>query len=54
MGGKSGGQDSRYTDLAVVIALLIAVVGAYGYYSGKLATETTTTAQIVPSQSTRW
>jgi hypothetical protein len=53
MGGHTG-LDPRYIDLAVVIALLIAVVGAYGYYSSKPATSPTTTALIVPSQSTRW
>jgi hypothetical protein len=54
MGGNPGGQNSRYIDLAVAIALLIAVVGAYGYYSGQFTTGATTTALIVPSQSTRW
>ena len=54
MGGKTSDEDSRYADLAVAIALLIAVVAAYGYYSTKPVTNTTTTAQIVPGQSTRW
>jgi hypothetical protein len=54
MGGNMGGRDSRYIDLAVAVALLIAVAGVYGYYSGKPTTNTTTTALIVPSQSTRW
>ena len=42
-----------YATLALfpAISLLIAV---YGYYSTKPAMDTTTTALIVPGQSTRW
>ena len=54
MGGKTSDEDSRYIDLAVAIALLIAVIAVYGYYSTKPATDTTTTALFVPGQSTRW
>ena len=54
MGGKTSDEDSRYTDLAVAITLLIVVVAAYGYYASKPVADTTTTALIVPGQSTRW
>jgi hypothetical protein len=52
MGGNIGGHDGRYVDLAVAIVLLI-IVGAYGFYCSK-PTPVTTTAFIVPSQTTRW
>ena len=35
MRGNIGEHDPRFTDLAIVVALLIAVVGAYCYYSIK-------------------
>lgn len=54
MGGKTSDENSRYVDLAVAIALLVAVVGAYGYYASKPVADTTTTALIVPGQTTRW
>jgi hypothetical protein len=54
MGGNTSGGNSRYIDLAVAVALLIAVIGAYDYYSSKPVMAVTTTALIVPGQSTRW
>jgi hypothetical protein len=53
MRGNIGEHDPRFADLAIIIVLLIAVVGAFCYYSIKPMSPTTT-AFIVPGQSTRW
>lgn len=55
MGGNIGGShDPRYVDLVVAVTLLIAIGGAWIYFDEKPATSPTTTAFIVPSQTTRW
>ncbi|MBS0527878.1 MAG: hypothetical protein JSS22_00610 [Proteobacteria bacterium] len=53
MGGNFGGHDPRFTDLAAIVALLIVVVGGYCYCSIR-PVNPTTTAFIVPGQTTRW
>ena len=47
------GHDPRQIDLLAVVALLIVIVGAYVYYVHNTE-PASTTALIVPSQSTRW
>jgi hypothetical protein len=47
------GHDPRQIDLLAVVALLIVIVGAYVYYVHN-PEPPSTTAFIVPSQSTRW
>jgi len=46
-------HDPRQVDLLAVIALLIIIVSAYVYYVHK-PEPPSTTAFIVPSQSTHW
>ena len=50
---SSHGHDPRQIDLLAVVALLIVIVGAYVYYVHN-PEPPSTTAFIVPSQSTRW
>jgi hypothetical protein len=47
------GHDSRQIDLLAVLALLIIIVAACRYF-GQSPDMPSTTALIVPSQSTRW
>lgn len=47
------GHDPRQVDLLAVIALVIVIVAAYGYFTRSSAPPDTT-AFIVPSQSVRW
>ena len=47
MRGNIGEHDPRFADLAIIIVLLIAVVGAVCYYSMKPMSHKTT-AFIVP------
>jgi hypothetical protein len=58
-GGKNAleisrhGHDPRQLDLLAVIALIIVIVAAYGYYRHS-SEPAGTTAFVVPSQSVRW
>ncbi|HVV39795.1 MAG TPA: hypothetical protein VHC94_01880 [Nitrobacter sp.] len=55
MGGNIGGHhDPRYADLAVAVTLLIAIGAAWMYFSEKPAAPPSTTAFVVPGQTTRW
>jgi hypothetical protein len=47
------GHDPRQIDLVAVLALLIIIVAAYGYFTHR-PENPSTTAFIVPSQSVRW
>ncbi len=47
------GHDPRQVDLLAVIALLVVIVAAYGYFSRRPEPPNTATL-IVPSQSVRW
>jgi hypothetical protein len=47
------GHDPRQVDLVAVIALVVLVVGAIGYFYSS-APEEITTALIVPGQSVHW
>jgi hypothetical protein len=47
------GHDSRQVDLLAVIALVIIIVAAWQYF-GESSEPPSTTAFIVPSQSTHW
>jgi hypothetical protein len=47
------GHDPRQIDLVAVLALLIIIVAAYGYFTRR-PENPSTTAFIVPSQSVRW
>ena len=47
------GHDPRQIDLLAVLALLILIVAAYGYFTHRPNTPNTTVF-IVPSQSVRW
>jgi hypothetical protein len=47
------GHDPRQIDLVAVLALLIIIVAAYGYFVHS-PEPASTTAFIVPSQSVRW
>ncbi len=46
-------HDPRHIDLLVALALVIAIVAAWRFFSGD-ADKPNTTAFIVPSQSVRW
>ncbi|WP_168200240.1 MULTISPECIES: hypothetical protein [Bradyrhizobium] len=47
------GHDPRQIDLLAVLALLVVIVAAYGYFTHS-PSKPSTTAFIVPSQSVRW
>jgi len=47
------GHDPRQTDLLAVLALLILIVAAYGYFAHS-PDAPSTTAFIVPSQNVHW
>ncbi len=47
------GHDPRQVDLLAIIALVIIIVAAYGYFS-RSAKPPDATAFIEPSQSVRW
>ena len=47
------GHDPRQIDLLAVLALLILIVAAYGYFNYRPTTPNTT-AFIVPSQTVKW
>jgi hypothetical protein len=47
------GHDPRQIDLLAVVALLVVIAAAYVYYA-RNPEQPSTTAFIVPSQSTRW
>ncbi|WFU36160.1 hypothetical protein QA635_17815 [Bradyrhizobium brasilense] len=47
------GHDPRQIDLLAVLALLVVIVAAYGYFAHN-PNKPSTTAFIVPSQSVRW
>ena len=46
------GHDPRQVDLLAIIALIVAIVVAYSYFS--YAPSQSSTAIIVPSQNVRW
>ena len=46
------GHDPRQIDLLAVLALLVVIIAAYGYFTHN-ATKPSTTAFIVPSQSVK-
>ncbi|QPF82538.1 hypothetical protein IC762_22605 [Bradyrhizobium genosp. L] len=47
------GHDPRQVDLLAVLALLVVIVAAYGYFIHQ-PNRPSTTAFIVPSQSVKW
>lgn len=47
------GHDPRQIDLMAALALVIAIVAAFRFFSGG-PEKPNTTALIVPSQSVRW
>jgi len=47
------GHDPRQIDLLAILALLILIVAAYGYFTYRPSTPNAT-AFIVPSQTVRW
>jgi hypothetical protein len=47
------GHDPRQIDLIALFALLIVIVAAWSFFSGRSDTPSTT-AFIVPSQSVHW
>ncbi|MCC8944417.1 hypothetical protein H8A97_04660 [Bradyrhizobium sp. Arg62] len=47
------GHDPRQIDLLAVLALVVVIVAAYGYFTHN-PNKPSTTAFIVPSQSVRW
>ncbi|CCD98720.1 hypothetical protein [Bradyrhizobium sp. STM 3809] len=47
-------HDVRQVDLLCIIALLIAIVGAWRYLDDSTTLPPTTTSYIVPSQSVHW
>ena len=50
---KPSGHDPRQIDLLAVLALLVVIVAAYGYFTHN-SNKPSTTAFIVPSQSVKW
>jgi hypothetical protein len=48
------GHDPRQIDLIAIVALLIAIIAAFRFYSSSFDTTPSTTAFIVPSQSVHW
>jgi hypothetical protein len=48
------GHDPRQIDLIAIVALLIAILAAFRFYSTTFDTAPSTTAFIVPSQSVHW
>ena len=47
------GHDPRQIDLLAVLALLVVIIAAYGYFTHN-PNKPSTTAFIVPSQSVKW
>jgi hypothetical protein len=47
------GHDPRQIDLIAILALLIAIIAAYRFYSSD-STPPSSTALIVPSQNVHW
>jgi hypothetical protein len=50
---KTGHHDPRQVDLLTIIVILIAIAGAYVYFTHRAGTKNSA-AFIVPSQSARW
>jgi hypothetical protein len=48
------GHDSRQVDLLAIIAIIVAIVGAYSYFSSRTEPPQSSTALIVPSEHVRW
>ena len=49
-----GDHDSRTIDMIAIVALLALVLGSGWYLATSFATQPSTTAFIVPSQSIHW
>ena len=47
------GHDPRQIDLLAVLALLVVIIAAYGYFTHN-PNKPSTTAFIVPSQNVKW
>jgi hypothetical protein len=48
------GHDPRQVDLLAIIALIVAIAGAYSYFSYRTEPPQNSTVLIVPSQNVRW
>jgi predicted ribosomally synthesized peptide with SipW-like signal peptide len=48
------GHDPRQVDLLAIVVLIVAIVGAYSYFSDRTEPPQSSTALIVPSQHVRW
>lgn len=47
-------HDPRQIDLLAIVALVVAIIGAYAYFADHTAQPSSKSAFIVPSQSVRW
>lgn len=53
-GDRHISHDARQIDLLCILALLIAIIGAWRYLADSITLPPTTTSYIVPSQSVHW
>jgi hypothetical protein len=50
---KTSGQDPRNIDLLALVVLIVAIVGAWGYFADR-SQKPSTASFVVPSQTARW